>query len=132
MINIFNKLKYEDEIGIKIISPSLEWTEGNVQVVLKIKYSGMLNSFACPHVDNEKLIVLNDRKTIKYESRCLLSNYQIKFLLELKLYAEVEDPDKLMSERGETLVNLKKVNKVDWGRLLDIGYTLPDNSFKMF
>ena len=37
-----------------------------------------------------------------------------------------------MSERGETLVNLKKVNKVDWGRLLDIGYTLPDNSFKMF
>ncbi len=132
MINIFNQLKYEDEIGIKIVSPAFEWTEGNIQVVLKIKYSAMLNSFACPHVDDEKLIVLNDRKTIRYESRCLLSNYQMKFLLELKLYAEVENPDKLMSERGETIVNLKKINKVDWGRLLDIGYTLPDNSFKMY
>ena len=56
----------------------------------------------------------------------------MKFLLELRLYAEVEDPDKLMSERGTTIVNLRKVNKVEWGRLLDIGYSLPENSFKMY
>ena len=132
MSNIFNKLKYEDEIGIKVVSPAFEWTEGNYQVVLNIKYSSMLNSFACPHVDDEKFIVLKDRKNIRYEARCLLSDYQMKFLLELRLYAEVEDPDKLMSERGTTIVNLRKVNKVEWGRLLDIGYSLPENCFKMY
>ena len=36
MSNIFNKLKYEDEIGIKVVSPAFEWTEGNYQVVLNI------------------------------------------------------------------------------------------------
>ena len=37
----------------------------------------------------------------------------MKFLLELRLYAEVEDPDKLMSERGTTIVNLFMVTGVE-------------------
>ena len=130
--SVFNKLKYKDEYGIQKVAPAFEWAENKYSVHLNIKYSNMLNSLACPEVDDEQLTIKKDKRTIHYEARCLMSDYQMKFDLKLTLFSKVTKIERQNKERGQTKFSLEKETKDDWGRLLKPGERLPENSSKMY
>ena len=92
----------------------------------------MLNSLACPEVDDEKMTIKKDKRTIHYEARCLMSDYQMKFDLTLKLFDRVTKVERQNKERGQTKFSIEKEQKEEWSRLLKPGERLPENSSKMY
>lgn len=130
--SVFNKLKYKDEYGIQKVTPAFEWAENKYSVLINVKYSNMLNSLACPEVDDEKMIIKKDKRTIHYEARCLMSDYQMKFDLTLKLFDKVIKVERQNKERGQTKFSIEKEQKEEWSRLLKPGERLPENSSKMY
>ena len=130
--SVFNKLKYKDEYGIQKVTPAFEWAENKYSVLINVKYSNMLNSLACPEVDDEKMTIKKDKRTIHYEARCLMSDYQMKFDLTLKLFDRVTKIERQNKERGQTKFSIEKEQKEEWSRLLKPGERLPENSSKMY
>ena len=130
---IYNKLKYKDEANLKRLSPAFEWAETERVVIFHIKHSALLNSLSCPFVDDEKLVIRNNKQDIHYEAKCILDNNYLFFNLDLRLYKYVDKIEKKEAQRGETYYVIEKKDKEEWdGRLLEGGYKLPDNSLKMF
>ena len=130
---IYNKLKYKDETNLKRLSPAFEWAETERVVIFHIKHSALLNSLSCPFVDDEKLVIRNNKQDIHYEAKCILDNNYLFFNLDLRLYKYVNKIEKKEAQRGETYYVIEKKDKEEWdGRLLEGGYKLPDNSMKLF
>ena len=130
---IYNKLKYKDETNIKRISPAFEWAETERVVIFHIKHSALFNSLSCPFVDDEKLVIRNNKQDIHYEAKCILDNNYLFFNLDLRLYKYVTTIETKEVQRGETYYLINKKDNEEWdGRLLEGGYKLPDNSMKLF
>ena len=130
---IYNKLKYKDETNLKRLSPAFEWAETERVVIFHIKHSALLNSLICPFVDDEKLVIRNNKQDIHYEAKCILDNNYLFFNLDLRLYKYVTTIETKEVQRGETYYLINKKDNEEWdGRLLEGGYKLPDNSLKMF
>ena len=130
---IYNKLKYKDETNLKRLSPAFEWAETERVVIFHIKHSALLNSLSCPFVDDEKLVIRNNKQDIHYEAKCILDNNYLFFNLDLRLYKYVTTIETKEVQRGETYYLINKKDNEEWdGRLLEGGYKLPDNSMKLF
>ena len=130
---IYNKLKYKDETNLKRLSPAFEWAETERVVIFHIKHSALLNSLSCPFVDDEKLVIRNNKQDIHYEAKCIMDNNYLFFNLDLKLYSFVTDIQRKEIQRGETYYVINKKNSAEWdGRLIEAGNKLPENSLKMF
>ena len=130
---IYNKLKYKDETNLKRLSPAFEWAETERVVIFHIKHSALLNSLSCPFVDDEKLVIRNNKQDIHYEAKYILDNNYLFFNLDLKLYKYVTTIETKEVQRGETYYLINKKDNEEWdGRLLEGGYKLPDNSMKLF
>ena len=130
---IYNKLKYKDETNLKRLSPAFEWAETKRVVIFHIKHSALLNSLSCPFVDDEKLVIRNNKQDIHYEAKCILDNNYLFFNLDLRLYKYVTTIETKEVQRGETYYLINKKDNEEWdGRLLEGGYKLPDNSMKLF
>ena len=130
---IYNKLKYKDETNLKRLSPAFEWAETERVVIFHIKHSALLNSLSCPFVDDEKLVIRNNKQDIHYEAKCILDNNYLFFNLDLRLYKYVTSIETKEVQRGETYYLINKKDNEEWdGRLLEGGYKLPDNSMKLF
>ena len=130
---IYNKLKYKDETNLKRLSPAFEWAETERVVIFHIKHSALFNSLSCPFVDDEKLVIRNNKQDIHYEAKCILDNNYLFFNLDLRLYKYVTTIETKEVQRGETYYLINKKDNEEWdGRLLEGGYKLPDNSMKLF
>ena len=129
---VYNRLKYKDEINLRRIQPAFEWAENERFVILHIKHSALLSSLSCPFVDDEKLIIRKYQQDIHYEAKCILDNSYLFFNLDLRLYSQVTNIQNKEVQRGETRYLIKKKKDEEWGRLLEGGNRLPENSLRMY
>ena len=129
---VYNKLKYKDEYGIQKLSPAFTWYEDLYIVKLAIQHSSSFGMAQCSEVDDEEFIIRKDKQNVVYRARCVVSGYQIKFELKLRLYKKVKLIRREIKERGQTIYHLEKdtTNEM-WERLQPPGERLPENSRKV-
>ena len=126
---VYNKLKYKDEYGIQKLSPAFMWYEDLYTVKLTIQHSSSFGMTQCNEVDGEEFIIRKDKQNIIYRAKCVVSGYQIKYELKLKLYKKVKLIRNEIKERGQTIYYIEKdITNEMWDRLQPAGERLPENS----
>ena len=126
---VYNKLKYKDEYGVQKLSPAFTWYEDLYIVKLAIQHSSSFGMTQCNEVDGEEFIIRKDKQNIIYRSKCVVSGYQIKYELKLKLYKKVKLIRNEIKERGQTIYYIEKdITNEMWDRLQPAGERLPENS----